>query len=380
MNWAAVLAAFGCLFMLGLLDNTRGPLFPAVLAGLELTDTEGGVLFAVTSGAGGAGSLAGRWLVERLAPRRALHLGLLVAGAGMGLLGDGRSFAWVVVGSMTFGLAMGTLSLVQGTLVERGAPPELHRRVFGGLHSMYGLASLLAPLVVLAAGRAGLDWRATFRLLAIVPLVLLGLTLLLRDPPARLRTSATPDGAPRDPREVLVALMAGFYVASELVLSTRLVLHLRRLEWTEEAAAHALVGFFACLLTGRVLLGVVAVPWSNRVVLLGSAGLTLLLLVLGLTAQPLFLCAAGLTFAPFFPTAQALVAEEFPGGFERVMSLVLLSACVCVMTVHGVTGALSERLGLARALWISPVCLSVALALALASTAPRRALAPARAL
>lgn len=368
MNWSLVLAAFGCLFVIGLLDNARGPLFPDVLAGLSLSDAEGAWLFAAASAAGGVGSWATRFLLARVRASRALWLGLLVAALGVGLLGRSRSLAELVAGSALFGLSFGGLSLVQGALVQRGAPPALQRQAFSGLHAMYGAASLLAPLLVAAAARAGVDWRGAFGLLACAPLALLALTLPLRDPaPAPPGGDAGAAAPPPGARAAAVSLMTGLYVAAELAISTRLVLHLRRLEWSADAASLALAAFFACLLAGRAALGLVRVPLSHRQLLAASAGLSCALAAGGLSVHPALLCVTGLTLAPFFPVASALVADEFPGNFERVMSTLMATVCVVVMLAHKAVGVLSDLVGLHLALWLAPTCLLGALGLVVAS-------------
>jgi MFS transporter, FHS family, glucose/mannose:H+ symporter len=374
LNWSYVLAAFGCLFVVGLLDNSRGPLFPDVLAGLRLSDAEGAWLFAAASAAGGVGSVLGRHLLARVRPLRGLQAGLLTATAGVYLLGTSASLDALVAGSALFGLSFGLLSLVQGTLVQRGAPPATQRRVFSGLHSMYGAASFLSPLVVIAASRGGLDWRGTFRLLACAPLALLVLSFVLREPDASLAGAVARPPEPQAKkgerwREVLVGLAAGLYVAAELAISTRLVLHLQRQAWTPDHAKAALMTFFACLLTGRVAMGVLTTSLSHRKVLALSAGLSLVATTLGLLVHPAFLCLAGLTMAPFFPVSSALVADEFPGAFERAMSTLLALVCVCVMSAHWLIGRLSDLHTLHAALAVSPVCLAGVLAL-IVVTAP----------
>lgn len=364
MHWASVAAAFGCLFVIGLLDNARAPLFPEVLAGLTLSDAEGAWLFAAASAGGGAGSLLTRLVLARARPSQALWGGLGVAAAGMHVMGTSRGLPGLVAGSALFGVAFGALSLVQGALIQRGVPPPQQRRAFSGLHSMYGAASLLAPLLVAAGGRLGLDWRGALQLLACAPLALVALTARLGDAPAPAAstpTAATP--AALRGRALLVCLMAAVYVSAELAVSTRLPLHLQRLGWSPDEAALGLSAFFACLLAGRVLLGVVRTTRSHRQVLAASAGASVVLAALGLAVHPALLCAAGLTMAPFFPTASALVADEFPGAFDRVMSTLLALVCVCVMLTHAGLGALSDAFELRRALWLAPALLLVTLGL-----------------
>ena len=42
-NWSYIIIAYASLFVLGLLDNARGPYFPDILEDLELTDSQSGL-------------------------------------------------------------------------------------------------------------------------------------------------------------------------------------------------------------------------------------------------------------------------------------------------------------------------------------------------
>jgi hypothetical protein len=293
----------------------------------------------------------------------------------MAAIGGAGGLAPLVAGSALFGVCWGLLSLVQGALVQRGAPPAAQRRVFSGLHSMYGLSSVCAPLLVRLGAHAGLDWRASFRALALVPLVLLAATVPLGHPPSP--GSPGSPGPPRRPDAVdgragdparrsgafVVGLMTALYCSAELALSTRLVLHLRREAVGPDVAAAYLLGFFACMLAGRVALGVAPLRLGNRQVLALSAGLSLGSTVLGLAVHPAFFCVSGLTMAPFYPTASALVADEFPEAFEAAMGTLITVTCVVVMATHWGVGVLSEVVTLERALWWIPCALAGTLGL-----------------
>jgi MFS transporter, FHS family, glucose/mannose:H+ symporter len=373
VHWPSVVAAFLCLFSSGLLDNARGPLFPDVLRGLTLTDTDGAWLFAAASAAGFGGSLAGPVLIARVRVSHGLRLGLLLAAAGVGAVSVARSAGALAAASALFGFAFGLLNVAQSTLIQRSVPPALQRQAFGGLHSMYAVASLLAPLVVGAAARAGADWRRTFLALAAVPVGLLVLSIFLREPPAKT-TETRAASAPVDPtRAVVVCLLAALTVAAELALSTRLVLHLQRLEYDPDVARLYLSGFFLCLLIGRLTLSFVRTTRTHRELLALSAGAGLVLSMLGLLLHPGFLCLTALALSFSFPTLSALVADEFPGAFDRVTGHLLAVVCVVVMLTHWALGRLSDATSLWHALWLSPAFLALALALILAQPGANRA-------
>jgi MFS transporter, FHS family, glucose/mannose:H+ symporter len=263
------------------------------------------------------------------------------------------------------GAGIGLVSLVQARLIEEGAPPDVRRRAFAGLHSMYGLSSLLAPLLVGAILGDGHDWNRAFLLLAALPVGLFLVVIPLRTA-APAPVDAPPAPAPPLRAEVVTSLGLASCVACELVISSRLVLHLQRLGWSPDDARAALSAFFGLLLLGRATLSLVHVGLSNRALLGLSAATTLAATVAGLVLHPLGLVLAGLTIAPFFPTAQARIRDDFPASFDRVMSTALAAVGLTVMATHALVGALSDALDLRRALFVSPAFALLALLLVLA--------------
>ncbi len=375
MHLPSLALAFASLLCLGLLDNARGPLFPELLRDLRLTDAEGGWFFAAASAAGGTASLLGRAAVARLGLLGALRLGLALSTAGIAALGLTRGLGGLVGGAAVFGLGIGLQSVAQGVLVDRGTPPPLKRRVFAGLHSMYGLASLFAPLLVAGLARAEVGWRVAFPLLAAFPLALLTLSALAPRPPAPAAPAPVGAARPQGDRgaHAWVGLVTACYCASELLISTRLVLHLRRLGWEQDEASGALSLFFLALLAGRVAFGLLPARGATGPLLAASLVASLGAWALGLWVHPMLLCLCGLTMAPFFPTAMALVSEAFPREVDAALGVVYAFVSFGIVLMHWGVGALSDAAGLDRALLVGPGALVVALALVAWAPWTRRA-------
>lgn len=371
MRWSLVLAAFASLFVLGTLDNARGPLFPDILAGLDLKDAKGGLLFTVSSAGSAAGSLLGRHALRIRTAAWALRAGLAIVAVGALLHAVATSFEVLLAGSIGLGAGLGLVSLVQARLIEEGAPPDLRRRAFAGLHSMYGLSSLLAPQLVGLILGGGHDWNRAFLLLASLPVGLFVLVIPLRSAAPAPTARDAKDAAPAPLAEALASLALASCVACELALSSRLVLHLQRLGWTPDQARAALSWFFGLLLLGRATLGLVPIGLSHRAVLGLSAASTLVATLVGLLVHPLGLLLAGLTIAPFFPTMQARMKDDFPDRFDRVMSTALATLGVTVMATHALVGLLSDALDLRRALFVSPAFAALALLLVVGRGSPR---------
>ncbi|RMG13773.1 MAG: MFS transporter [Planctomycetota bacterium] len=380
VRWSFLAAGYASLFVLGLCDNARPSLFGGILEGLALGDGAGSLFFAVTSLGVVAGSLGLRGLVRASAPR-GLRVALVLCALGLACNALAGGLVSLLAASALFGMALGGLALAQNVLVGQASPPALRRRFLAGLHSVYGLASLLAPLGVAALRTEGTGWRASFLLLAGAPLLLLAATSRLRGRPA-------PPG-PRTPAPLGptlgVAWVAGFAVVGELLLSTRLPLLFAREGFPPGWGDVALSAFFLCLTASRLALGLRSVRASNaRVLATGLAGAATLF-ALGLWTTPLLLPLAALFLGPLFPTAVDLLAERVPHALESALGLLI--ACVSVLAggVHAAVGLASELYGLRTALGAGPLALAAALAvLALVSRSappgsrPRSCASPAR--
>lgn len=369
LRWAPLALAYASLFALGMSDNARGALFPELLVDLRLGDAAGSLLFAITSAGVIVGSLASRRALDRLGARALLQLSLLTMGAGLLALAAAEGLPSLLATSTLFGVGLGGVALAQNMMVEQSAPPELRRRAFAGLHAMYALSSLLAPLAVAAVYRAGGSWRSGLACLAPVSLLVLAAGWAVRPLPTRPRraapgASASPGAeAPLGLGPWLIAFATGGAVVAELLLSTRLPLLLQREGLGPEPAKLYLSAFFACLLGGRLLVTLVPLRLGNRALLTISASGALALFVAGLGYEPRLLPAVALFLAPFFPVATDLLAEEHREQLDRGISLTMACVSSLLIPAHIGVGALSEVVGLRRALAIGPAALLLTLTL-----------------
>lgn len=358
VRWGLVLPAFASLLIFGLGDNVRGPILPAMIGDLTLSDTEAGLTFSATSLGVAGGSLGCRPLVRRWGGLAAQQVGLLVLAAGVVVMGLAPGLGVLLGGSLVLGVGMGSQAVTHNLLVAEGTRTDLRRRALSALHAMYGLASLTAPLGVTVLYALGLSWRGCLLLLAAAPLALFAASLAA---PAGPRPAPPEGGAPPLRAALTVMALGALYVTAELLLSTRLVLLLRREGYAQDPAAVALTAFFTCLLIGRLTFGVLRTRAPTRTLLAGCAAGGLVLLALGLAWWPLLLPLAGLPMAPFFPLLMDLAAEEFPGRVEAVVGRTFAAVSVCLVGAHYAVGLVSDVVSLRVALGVGPLALALAL-------------------
>jgi MFS transporter, FHS family, glucose/mannose:H+ symporter len=369
-HWGVVAVAFGVVFSMGLVDNARGPAYPAILTHFRASATAGSLMFAVASVGSVIVSWTGRaWLVRfgALTAARFFCALLVVGCVGMGASGYlPIGLPGLVAASLLFGLGATGCSVCGNALIGLGSAPSHRRRLLSGVHAMYGASSLLAPLAVAYGARAGLDWRRLFFALAVVPLLVGAFALKVGQ--VAPRTSEAPRAIavapPRRLEAVAACAMLALYVVAEVCLSSRLPqLVESHWRWGSAPAALCLSEFFALLLAGRTAFAVIRFPGSSVLWLAASASLSLVAYVVGLFAHPAVLALCGLTMSVFFPTAMAWIQDRFGLGADRMIASAIATVGLGLVLAHFGVGVLTDAVGIRNALLVGPVALVGVLAL-----------------
>lgn len=363
IDWFLILLSYGSLFTYGLIDNARGPVFPEILKAFTLTDSQGSIFFFLASlGALVVVVLAFYWL-PKVGDVQALRFFTVCQIAGILLIGLSSSYEFVLVGAALFGASMGGLGLLGNLLTALAATPNVRRQALSGLHGMYGISSLIAPLGVTLIYSLGGTWQTVFLAFLVGPALVFLLSLKGRKGPAR-RADGTSSQVSIGPkpvrRSIWYAAMLSCYVVAEVLLGTRLVLFVRREQGYEVDEANLLLaGLFFALLVGRLAFALVRFPISNWVLLYISGAGGLIFFALGLMFSPLFLLGCGLSLSIFYPAAMALLADELGDHSGYAMSWCQSLQCLGLVIMHLVIGRLSDAYGLTSALWVGPGCLFI---------------------
>ncbi len=372
IHWLSIVLAYSSLFLLGLSDNLRGPLFPEVLSDLQLSDSKGALFWAMASFFGLIGSAWTGRLIKKFGMLWALQASLFLMAFGQYGMAASQTFNWALLSCFVFGLSLGILGVVQNLLVLRAGPIEMLPQLQAGLHSNYALSSLLAPIFLSMIHIFHPSWRAGYLGGAI--LATLGYIVLffvprqglagLSDPEQLLPSS---DGLQRSSvkiRAFYVGLILALYVLTEIMISSRLALFLRReLAFSFDQSNVATTSFFALLFLGRFVFIFWRPRFEVRTQLLSSLFLTLVLCVGGLTLSPLLLIPTGLSMAPFFPLAMAYLQEKLSQNLSYAMTIAMSLVGFFVVSMHILVGVFSDSFGITKALAIGPMALVIALLL-----------------
>lgn len=356
-----ILLAYFSLFCSGLMDNIRGPAYPDILTCFGVTMSVGSLFFAVASFTGLPVIVFGRLWIAYVGEVRGQLISILLM--GIGFLGVGLSgylyngYTEFIISAAVFGAGLGATSFTTNVLIAMGTNEGNRRRFFSGLHSMYGLASVIAPTMYALAIENSIGWQKVFIFLAATPLLIIIFFCRTKNLP---RTRGVAQKVSRIPLKstTILGLMMGFYAASEIAISSRLVLFIERTMSISVADATIyLSAFFALLLAGRFLFFAIPFPWSTKKWMYASAIVSLACSVAGVLWSPVFLPVCGLTMSIYFPLGMDEISKRFEGRADEVISFVMAYVNIALIFMHWGIGALADHVGVKFAMLLSPALL-----------------------
>ena len=355
--WPLILLSYACLFVFGLSDNIRGPLFPEILKEFNLSDSTGSLMFSLSSLSGFMASYFARNLLRRYDRKSILQYACLGFFLTMNAMALSPHFYVFLSFSVLFGLCSGIIGLIPNVLVPLGSTPEKKQQLLSGLHAMYGVASLLAPMLVASISLLNLSWRYTFAFASLGPLVLFLYSLHESHKPHHAKPLAQTEELKKNRKQnfkpqLFLAFMVSFSVAAEIMISSRLALYMRRVwNYDLETSSLYVTYFFIFLLLGRLLF--TGLKFKKTILFQLSACLILTTIVLGvgLFYHPLFLAIAGFFIAPFYPLAISFISSEFPDDLDTAVSYMMATDSMMLALMHLFIGKLSDSFGIHQAMY-----------------------------
>lgn len=367
--WPLILISYASLFVFGVTDNIRGPLFPEILKEFQISDAMGSLMFAVSSISSFISSFFARSLLRKFDRKSILQwacLGLSLSMIGLALSPHFYVFLFC---SILFGLFSGILGLIPNVLVPLGTTPEKKQQFLSGLHAMYGVASLLAPMVVASVSFITGNWRYAFAVTALAPFSLFLYSLHKSHKPhhakpvkdkEKVHHNKTKNFRP----QVFLALMVSFCVAAEIMISSRLALLMRRVwNYDLEMSSLYVTGFFICMLLGRLLFTGFKFNKTVLFQLSGCLVITAMMVCLGLFIHPLFLVVSGFTVGPYYPLAISFISSEFPDDLDTAVSYMIATDSMMLAMMHVLVGKLTDAFGIHHAIFSAVVFLSLSFCL-----------------
>jgi FHS family glucose/mannose:H+ symporter-like MFS transporter len=352
------------MLVLGFSDNLRGPLFFEILKSYGVSDTYGALIFSGSSVCGFFTSLMSLRLLKKLTLNHLLSLSLFLFAVSLFGISQSHEF-WVAL--CFFGLmgaSMGFMGVAQNSLVSLTSE-KIRVRAMSGLHAMYGLASLLAPLAVGIGLQQGWSWTHFFQMAAVLPLLLFVSSFFWVRKQKTKREDETSPPVSKLKFNSSVAWACGLlasYVIAEILVASRLSLYsIREFNLNSSEASRFVTGFFVGLLSGRLLGAFIKWPGTFQIQLFVSLMASFLFTFLGLYLSPWYFILTGFAMSVFYPVCSSFLAEKFRGQEGFIFSYANAAQAISIVVMQSVVGWISDQHGIRYAMHLTFVFLLISL-------------------
>jgi|GEM_PF-1163481 len=372
-TWFQVFVASVSLFALGWMDNARSPFFPLLLENSSSSASKGSLFFALASFT----AILSSALAGRVISFFSLKFLLILGGLLMSLSPFGLVLLPTIEGSfitaVLFGLSLGFVAVGQNVLVSKIENKEFRRRFFSLLHCFYALAAMTAPISVLYL-KDTVEWNYILVGVTFLSLPFVILSLFLRSDRKDKTTSEPLDnsstkaskftqsfksekGAQEKQHSLLCLpqfsgikalswiLFMCFYISSELILSTRMVVLVKSFGKSYTESSHALFYFFLCMFVSRFVFFIFKFKTKAINILFFAIIGGFLSFSLGYLFNPFYLVFVGFFMGPVFPTVMDEISKLWPKNFETLVSRIISMSSLFVVLVHIAVGRLTDSFG-----------------------------------
>ena len=355
MNLSYIYLAYLALIGLSMFDNGRSASYAYFIEFFDIKTSKASLIFSFGTVMGLLANLTAKyWLPFFGIVRSAsVALGFITFGClTVYLSAVFRSFEITLVGAGFGGLGMGFLSVAMNILVTEGSESRLRKKYLSGLHGVYGLSSLTAPLLLNMVIGLGYSWKEFFLFISLIGLCVFLYSLRVEDnhkESLRERTAAD-QGAFKD--KLLVGLFLAFYVSGEILISSRLSFYLiDYLSYDPKLANQFLSVFFLCLMSGRLMFAFFNFRFSTERVIFTCLCSSLVTCVLGFWIHPIFLCLLGLTMAPVFPLSIDWIKEVYNETSHIFIAFSMTCVGLLLSVLHLGIGMISTNFSIRVALY-----------------------------
>lgn len=337
-----------------------GPILPVLQHMWGMSDAQAGMLLACEFAGGFCGALACGWLARRKMPATLLTWGLTLLTAGL----SGAAFvsrAWMPVCLFGCGLGLGFINPMANLMVARiGIPsPATALNLFACSWAVGALAAPSAIGVLLGHQSAG----DVFVDLARISGVAMVLAACVGRPAHRPESPRSSESGAAERSRLIAATGAFLFLYVGVETSVSVWLPTAAARWTSMSARDAAATqscFWVALLVGRLL----APLWLRYLrprflilggMLVGAAGIGVLLTASGPLSMGAGAAIAGLGLAPVNPTILATFTMALGPHAARWIGPIFAAAPLGGAAIPWIVGALSSGFGSLRAGFVAPI-------------------------
>jgi len=358
-----VASTFWGLTTLSLVDNLRGPLYKQFLETFALTEKTGPLLFALNAAAAMAINIFSSKWKAYLGLLNAYAVGLFCITLSQIILFASSylplpySSWFFFLAAIVLGIGMGMGFICMNAIASYSVSSKIAPRILAGLHSVYALSSLFAPLLVgYIVYELNHPWTRLILTVGLFPATG-GLYILflpksykiffaereqkfLEIPYTKLKKKQY------DSHTLLLILIFACFVVTEIIFGARIVYFLETESLFSPAASNAILSsFFASMFLSRIFFSFFSFSIPLFSLVFASALGILFSFLLGLWVHPYFFPLMGFFIGPFFPLGVSWISKLYPQKLVSLLAEIGIGITLFNITFNYSMGPLSLFIG-----------------------------------
>lgn len=360
-----ILLAYLCLFCVGFMENSRGAYYLDFINLFNISNSTGSLLFSISSLSSFMATVLSKYWLYKITSIKASKIAMFLLFFSSFLFyvitSKYLNFNFFLLINILYGAGIGILSITVNNLICENVVLENRSRYLLGLHSMYGLSSLVAPYIVSGLFLSNIDWRYIYLFLGGFSLIIFLVSFKIRSQKNHLNNINESLFANKK-LYCLIGLAGSLYVASEVLISTRLVVYLvNSTNMDKIVASYLLTLFFAFLFLGRLFTSFINLKIEKIRLLKFSLMISILILILGIHTYPPLLALSALSMSYFFPLYMGFISESFEDYQKDLMAKLMNFIGAMLFISHGLFGVISDSYGLSTAMYLPVLFLLISL-------------------
>ena len=364
MKFGYIILAYISLISLSLIDNGRSASYSFILKDFAIETSLGSLIFTLASATGVVANLTAKWWLRWLGLINSTRVSLIIISISSYFFYYSAKinyFHGFLTSSAIVGFGLGILAITMNVMVSEGALDHNRRNYLSGLHGVYGLSSLLAPLILNFMISRYFAWYEFFLVVGIVTLGSLIYSFFVIDEHREELDSQKSENISLV-RKILVGFFLGCYVTGEILISSRLSYYLSTNNGLSVNDANQYLSlFFFLLMLGRVCFAFIKTDKKSEVLMTASLILSMISFIAGFFFHPCFLSFTGLTMSVFFPLTISWIKDSFKNESHSIIAFAMSSIGFLLSLCHWGVGVIAQAFSIKVAFSIYVIFIGMSL-------------------
>ncbi len=348
------LTSYSVYFLIGVIGLIFAPALPQMIEDFGITLAAAGAIFPAKFIGSFAGAFAGGVLSDRLGRKPVVLWGCLLQAAGMALIPSSASWWLVLALFVLIGLGGGFVNTALNALISE---VNSHRRgaAMNTLHGIYGVGSLVGPVIVGFVLSQAVSWQTVFRGAAVLWAIFAAIAAVQSYPQVTRKpvhsgepeTSTSMGRVLLHPIFLLLFLVSFIYNGAATGLVGWINTYMDSLNFSLLLGSSMVSLFYLGLTVGRFTCRVYAdrVGFS-RIILLCALGSAVSYPLAAFASHPAAIASgvffAGLFFSGLHPTGLAYANTLFPTAAGTTTGLLSMAMSLGATIVPWLIGLLAQ--------------------------------------